>query len=156
MMEFKNYKTSTVAFSKVSVNMPIDPTIERFIGARISEQIEMALGIPPAAQVQQDTYLTLDALRRVRPANKQENDTFVVNIDDALELFRGLKKIGYKVIRGVTAMGNKGSFFNVWMPLDNDGVPYAQVTVIVDTWRHTPRGQIIAFSNQLRGLKLRY
>lgn len=143
-MDFKNYKMSNILAGKLNINMPVDPAIERFIGAKINEKLEMAFGVPPSQQLQ-GTLKASDLIR-------EDERVFVINIDDALSLFRQFKAAGFKVKRGTTAMGNKGSFFYIY---SLTSLPVVTTTVLIDIWRHTPRGQVISMPLHKPALKWR-
>jgi hypothetical protein len=146
-----DYKYSKITVGKLSINTPIDPEIEQFIGAKFAEKISMAFGIPQSEIEQQDIPLTAAMLRQTLPPYKPTMDTFALNIDDALGMFRSLRKLGYKVRRQRDMRGDKSRMFYVYL----EEFPYSGVTVIVDTWRHIPRGQVLTFSRSDRVYGLR-
>lgn len=136
-MEFKNYKMSTMAFG--NVNMPVDPKIESFIASSFSAKLDQAMIAPFHEQIHQ-------------PINERPLDYVCVNIDDLLGFLRDMRKAGFSHKRGITAMGSKGNFFYVW-----DAVRFhTRFTVMVDVWRHIPRGQMITFGKTAYHFRGRY
>lgn len=62
----------------------------------------------------------------------------IVNIDDALMIFRMMRREGLRVVRQRAILtGEKNSQFHVYSKDVHVG------SIQVDTWRHTPRGKIV-------------
>ena len=139
-MEEKPIKYSTYSVGRMSIQMPIDPEIERFLGMRFSEKIESVLGVPTTAQTEFQTPLTLDTIRRaIAEVNKPaQYDYFAIHIDDILSVLRQLRKMGFEISRP-----RKRNIFTVTM----DEFPYTQMTILIDVDRTMQRGKILAWNS---------
>lgn len=83
----------------------------------------------------------LDHLDRLRQKSQPQYEYFVINIDDALVIFRQIRRDGFRLFRERKVNGKGGLRFMV-----HDHAGFKVATLLVDVWRYVPRGKILGIT----------
>ena len=136
-----------ITYSKISPSQPADDELSREVGKAFAESMvsafQTAVEFPfinrTSLQPNTENVLTYDAVVTMLDSlpNRPKEMLYFINIDDALALFRLLRKSGFGIVRQRNTDGVKLSIFSV---MDNGR---ATGEIAIDRLRALERGKVV-------------